>query len=104
MADVSVSVYMHHSTKEIAAHTLHISGFIIHSVVYAVVMLIVLAIAISMRSLGFFVAAAAGWGLVMFFHAAYVFLFEEATMDDKDRDITVKTVAEETKQAMPIAS
>lgn len=73
----------------------HMTDLIYNSLMYLVVVIILAVIAYFVSSWLWFIAAAAGWGIVLVGQAAYVFLWEAGGGDPMDDRETARKLSEE---------
>lgn len=82
----------------------HSADVAYHGVIYAAVMLSMVILAIAVNSWAWLLVAAIGWGMILFAHAVYVFLFETGGADQAENNRVVKHMVNETRAINPMAS
>jgi hypothetical protein len=76
-----------------AQHASQMQQCILHVLIYVGVMCLLGAVAALAGSWGWFISAAAGWGIVLIAQTTYVFVFQRAVSGEKEEDKAIQEVA-----------
>lgn len=80
---------------------LHMTDFIYHVLIYLGVVAVLAVIAFLAGSWAWFIAAAAGWGIVVVGQAAYLFLWEAGGGDPLNDREAARTMVQEARKVTP---
>lgn len=97
----SSHIYMASINKVQAGHSADVAY---HGVIYAAVMLSMVILALAVDSWAWLLVAAVGWGMMLFAHAVYVFLFETRGADQAENNRVIKHMVNETRAINPMVS